>query len=127
MPDPDKIREAEESIQNIASELKRVRDAAQLLQNTQKKADAVVSKTDQLIEETERFSSSIAVDLGQKLNNLKTMQDQLSTAMQKQNEDVQAGIEEARIAARGAKKRQVTMMGFMIIALIMLLSILLKI
>ena len=105
MPDPDKILEAEESIQNIASELKRMRKATQLLQETQEKADAVIDSAQRLTEEM----------------------NELSTAIKRQNQDVQASIEEARIAVRETKMRQVTMMGFMIIALIMLLAILLKI
>lgn len=105
MPDTDKILEAEQNIQNIASELEQMHDAATLLNDTQKQAAAVVESAQRLTKEM----------------------DELSTAIKKQNQDVQAGIEEARIAVRETKKRQLTMMGFMIIALIMLLAILLKI
>ena len=136
MPEPDKILEAEQSIQNIASELKRMRDATQLIRNAQKKADAVADNAQGLIEAvqglikaTESFSSNITVDLGQKLNDLKTMQGELSTAMQSQNQHIQViqeEIEEARISLRGTKIGQVTMIVFMTITLIMLLAILIK-
>ena len=123
MPDPDKILEAEESIQNIASELKRMRKATQLLQETQEKADAVIDSAQRLTEDTQKRADEV-IDSAQRLTE---EMNELSTAIKRQNQDVQASIEEARIAVRETKMRQVTMMGFMIIALIMLLAILLKI
>ncbi len=122
MPDPDKILEAEQSIQNIASELERMRDAAKLLQNAQKQTAAVVDSAHRLIKEIETFSSRCgiiidklsSVDLGQKLNDLKTTQDEL-------NQDLQAGIEEARMSARGTKRWQVATMIMILLAILLIL------
>lgn len=49
MPDADKILEAEQSIQNIAAELTRMHDAANLLQGTQVKSDAVIAAAQRVV------------------------------------------------------------------------------
>jgi hypothetical protein len=76
MPEPDKILEAEESIQNIAAELKKMRNAAHLLQDSQEKTDAILSAADSVITVTKEFSHASgeiikrlsATDLAQRLD-----------------------------------------------------------
>jgi hypothetical protein len=76
MPEPDKILEAEESIQNIAAELKKMRNAAHLLQDSQEKTDAILSAADSVITVTKEFSNATgeiikrlsATDLAQRLD-----------------------------------------------------------
>ena len=56
MAGPDKILEAEQTIQNIAAELKRMRDAASLLQGVQERSDAVLTSAERLTHEVDNFS-----------------------------------------------------------------------
>ena len=55
MPKVDKVLEAEESIQTIASELKKMKTAADLMDAAQKKVDAVISSSTEIIEKTSVF------------------------------------------------------------------------
>jgi hypothetical protein len=56
MVDTDKILEAEQSIQNIALELKRMRDAAMLLQEAYERTDTILNAADQVVKVTGEFS-----------------------------------------------------------------------
>lgn len=88
MPDTDRILEAEQSIQSIASELKRMRDAANLLESSQAKTDAVLSSAQKVVQATERFSNECgiivtklaATDLNQRLDDLQTLHSELESA-----------------------------------------------
>ena len=86
MPDTDRILEAEQSIQSIASELKRMRDAANLLQGSQEQVAAVLESAKRVIEVTEKFSNECGVivtklaatDLNQRLDGLQTLHGELA-------------------------------------------------
>ncbi len=88
MPDTDKILEAEQSILNLASELKRIRDAADLLENTQSKSDSIISAAQSVVQTTEQFSANCgaivtklaSTDLSQKLESLHTLHAELQSA-----------------------------------------------
>lgn len=88
MPDTDRILEAEQSIQSIASELKRMRDAANLLESSQAKTDAVLSSAQKVVQATERFSNECgiivtklaATDLNQRLDDLQALHSELESA-----------------------------------------------
>ena len=58
MPEIDKVLEAEQAIQDIASELKRMRDAADLLENAQQSTAAIVESAGRVVEATQKFSAS---------------------------------------------------------------------
>ena len=56
MSDADKIKEAEESIQKIASELKGMKNATDLLQDAEKKTDAVLNRAEQILQATQELT-----------------------------------------------------------------------
>jgi len=78
MPDADKILEAEQSIQNIAAELRRMRDAANLLQGAQETTDSVLRVAEKVIKNTDEFTVSCgeiirklsAADLNQRIDSI---------------------------------------------------------
>lgn len=86
MPDTDRILEAEQSIQGIASELKRMRDVANILQGSQEQVDAILKSAKKVIEVTEKFSNECGVivtklaatDLNQRLDGLQTLHGELT-------------------------------------------------
>ena len=57
MDEVDRILEAEQNLQDIATELKRMRDTARLVENSQGRADSVISSTETLVEEVRRFAA----------------------------------------------------------------------
>ena len=56
MSDADKIKEAEESITKIASELKGMKNATDLLQGAEKKTDAVLNRAEQILQATQELT-----------------------------------------------------------------------
>ncbi len=128
MPDTDRILEAEQSIQSIASELKRMRNAANLLQGAQTQAKAVIASAQRVVEATDRFSSQCgavvakldSTDLSEQFNKLIEEISQLATEI-KEFRDQHDSI------ARGAKMRQITTMAFVMITSIVVFVILYKI
>ena len=56
MSDADKIKEAEESIQKISSELKGMKNATALLQDAEKKTDAVLNRAEQILQATQELT-----------------------------------------------------------------------
>ena len=86
MSDTDRILEAEQIIQGIASELKRMRDAANILQGSQEQVEAVLKSATRVIEATEKFSNECGVivaklaatDLNQRLDGLQTLHGELA-------------------------------------------------
>ena len=56
MSDADKIKEAEESIQKISSELKSMKNATDLLQDAEKKTDAVLNRAEQILQATQELT-----------------------------------------------------------------------
>ena len=52
-----RILDAEQSLQDIATELKRMRDAARLLEASHEKADSVIGSAERLVEEVEQFAA----------------------------------------------------------------------
>jgi len=61
MPDIDRILEAEKSIQGIAIELKRMRDAASLMEDAQTRTDAVLTSAERVVQAAEQFSNACEV------------------------------------------------------------------
>ena len=121
MPDADKILEAEQSIQTIAAELTRMRDAANLLQGAQAKSDAVISAAQRVVEATERFSGECgaivaklaSTDLSQKLDSLQELHgevagakgdlaEKLGTTLEEMRKDVQTASEAIAAAVKAA-------------------------
>ena len=106
MPDADKILEVEQSIQNIAAELKRMRDAADLLQGAQAKSDAVIATAQQIVLTTERFSSQCgavvaklaSTDLSQKLDSLQKLHGEVAAAKSDLAEQLSNLLEERATA-----------------------------
>lgn len=104
MPDADKILEAEQSIQNIAAELTRMRDAANLLQGAQAKSDAVIAAAQRVVQATERFSRECgaivanlaSTDLTQKLDSLQKLHGEVAGAKSDLAEKLRATLEEIR-------------------------------
>lgn len=104
MPEADKILEAEQSIQNIAAELTRMRDAANLLQGAQAKSDAVIAAAQRVVQTTERFSGECgaivaklaSTDLGQKLDSLQKLHGEVAGAKSDLAEKLRATLEEMR-------------------------------
>lgn len=104
MPDTDRILEAEQSIQNIAAELKRMRDAANLLQDAQAKTDAVIVAAQRVVQTTERFSGECgaivaklaSTDLSQKLDSLQKLHGEVADAKSDLAEKLRAILEEVR-------------------------------
>lgn len=58
MPDTDDLLEAEKAIQKVAAELKRMKNAADLLQSAQEKTDAVLGSAEQIMRAVEEFNSA---------------------------------------------------------------------
>ncbi len=102
MPDTDRILEAEQSIQSIASELKRMRDAADILQNSQAQVDAVLTSARRVIEVTEKFSNECGVivtklaatDLNQILDSLRALHGELVVAAESVKTELQSAFGE---------------------------------
>ena len=102
MPDTDRILEAEQTIQNIASELKRMRDAANLLETSQTQLDAVLASAQKVVQTTEKFSSECGVivtrlaarDLNQRLDGLQTLHSELATAASSLKKIMQTTVSE---------------------------------
>ena len=108
MPDTDKLLEAEQSIQSIASELKRMRDAANLLEGAQEKTSAILNSAERIVRVTEEFSLACgdivkrlsATDLNRRLdavrNDLKQMSDHVDQQIQHAADAIATG--EAKLA-----------------------------
>lgn len=94
MSDTDKILEAEQTIQSIASELKRMKDAAKLLHSGQEKLDAVLVSAGKVIEVTERFSR----ECGEIVDKLS------ATDIDRHFEEIKAEVQKnAKMASESAK------------------------
>ena len=92
--DTDKILEAEQTIQSIASELKRMKDAAKLLHSGQEKLDAVLVSAGKVIEVTERFSR----ECGEIVDKLS------ATDIDRHFEEIKAEVQKnAKMASESAK------------------------
>lgn len=103
MPDTDKILEAEQTIQSIASELKRMKDAAKLLHSGQEKLDAVLVSAGQVIEVTERFSR----ECGEIISKLSAMD------MSRHFEETQAEVKKiSEVVSESAKSTTDRMTAF---------------
>ncbi len=91
MPNTDRILEAEDSIKNIAVELKRMRDAATILEASQEKTDVFLRSAERLMQVTENFYSQCRTiveklseaDLDQRLNGIQTGLDTVTADVQK--------------------------------------------
>jgi len=102
MPDIDRILEAEQSILSIASELKKMRDAANILQGSQEQVDAVLKSAKKVIDVTEKFSNECstivaklaATDINQRLDSLQTLHSELATAVDSIKKELRSAIGE---------------------------------
>lgn len=140
MPDADKILEAEQSIQNIAAELTRMRDAANLLQGAQDKTDTVLRAAETVIKNTGEFTVSCgeiirklsATDLNQRLDSILGRIDHISGLVDEHAKKTNGAIAatESRIVAlentlqgvaKGATKQR--MISLVLIILILALSL----
>jgi len=87
MANTDKVLEAEKRIQEIASELKRMRDAASLLESSQKQVDTVLRSAQSVITATEKFTNDTStiigklssMDLNKKIDDLQTIHDEIES------------------------------------------------
>jgi prefoldin subunit 5 len=141
MPDTDKILEAEQSIQNIAAELKRMRDAATLLQESQETKDALLRAAEKVIKDTGEFAISCgdiirklsATDLNQRLDSILGRMDGISGLVDEHAKTTNAAIAatESRIVAledtlqavaKGAAKKRIISMWLIILTLVSSLS-----
>ena len=104
MPDADKIVEAEQSIQNIAAELTRMRDAANLLQDAQARSDEVIKMAQKVILAAGGFyNASRAIvaqlaetNLSQKLDSLHKLHDEVAGVKSELEKKLGATFEEMR-------------------------------
>jgi DNA repair exonuclease SbcCD ATPase subunit len=104
MPDADKIIEAEQSIQNIAAELTRMRDAANLLQGAQVTFDAVIAAAQRVVQTTERFSGECgtimaklaSTDLIQRLDSLQKLHAEVAETKNDLAEKLRATLDDMR-------------------------------
>lgn len=143
MPDTDRILEAEQSIQSIASELKRMRDAANLLESSQAQVDVVLASAQRVIQATEQFSSNCgiivtklaATDLNQSLGNIRTDIGLIATLVEERTKGTNAVIanfesqlrnleNQLQIVAKGSKGRQIATIVFVILTFVAALFIL---
>jgi len=108
MRDTDKILKAEENIQNIAAELTRMRDAANLLQVAQEKTDAILDAAEKVIKDAGVFSVACgeiisklsATDLNQRLDNVHGVMIQIAGLVSEQEKKASDAIAttESRLA-----------------------------
>jgi hypothetical protein len=143
MPDADKILEAEQSIQNIAAELKRMHDAANLLQGAQETTDTVLRAAEKVIKDTGKFSVSCgeiirklsATDLNQRLDSFIGRIDHISGIVDEHAKKTSVAIAntESRIftletslqgVAEHAKKQRTISIVLIVLTLVTSLSVL---
>lgn len=109
MPE-DKIVEAERSIMEIAAELKRLRDAANLLNGAQAQIDGVLAAVQSVIDATREFTtvcgpivaSLASSDIIRKLDDLELSHQKQREVLEAVGGKVQAGDEQARVAMQAA-------------------------
>lgn len=143
MPDTDKIIEAEQSIQNIAVELRRMRDAATLLQESQETKDALLRAAEKVIKDTGEFAISCgdiirklsSTDLNQRLDSILGRIDGIPGLVDEHEKKTNAAIAstESRIVAledtlqevaKRAKKQRTMSIVLIILTLVTSLSVL---
>ena len=100
MDEVDRILEAEQNLQDIATELKRMRDNARLVENSQGRADSVISSTETLVEEVRRFAlickDIAAVGLSETLNDVNTEVERLARLAEESRRDTREVIAELK-------------------------------
>ena len=100
MDEVDRFLEAEQNLQDIATELKRMRDAGGLLENSQERANSVISSTETLVEEVRRFAfickDIAAVGLSERLNDLNTEVERLARLAEESRRDTRGAIAELK-------------------------------
>ena len=97
----DKILEAEQSLQDIAGELKRMRDAASLLEASQEKADYVIGSAERLVEKVEQFAaicrSITPAETIARLDSLQTEVEQLANLVKASKNDTRGAITDVEL------------------------------
>ncbi len=120
MPDEiDKILEAEASIQKIAAELARLKNAATLLENTQKQNEIVLTSAETVVNEVQNLiatfkevvSNLSSLNINQRLSELESQVKQLGDFTQKHAEDTskvimktEKNVDELRTSTQEAAK-----------------------
>ena len=100
MPDTDKTLEAEQLILQVADELKRMKDAANLLDSAQEKVDSVLSSSEKIVQDIEKFSSACGsiltklseTDLTRHLDELQAKNKEIAAMVSKGGEDTTHAI-----------------------------------
>ncbi len=100
MPDTDETLKAEQLIRQVADELKRMKDAANLLDSAQEKVDAVLSSSEKIVQDIEKFSSACGsiltklseTDLTLHLDELQTKNKEIAAMVSKGGEDMTHAI-----------------------------------
>ncbi len=134
MPDVDKILEAEQTIQNIADELAKMRDANSLLRDTNKKSEAVISSAEHLTHEVHEFSqrsSELLARLDQATTDFAKLPEMIRTEVLKVAVSVSENTKEISISniqvrnhieSLHTKTRQISTLAYAILSLIIAIS-----
>jgi hypothetical protein len=112
MAEIDKIREAEEIIESIATELRNLRSAAQMLDAAQQKTDAAVKASESVVETAGEFAiesgklleALYKLDFETKLNNIVLSVNELETLLERQLDRLGSSLE-------GLEKRNSEILG----------------
>lgn len=116
MTNSDNILEAERIVRNIANELARMRDAANLLQDSQERSTAVLSIAERLMGEVEKFSHEVEAltaklamtDLSQILGNMSSDTERIVNSISESGKEsgrALAGLERTLDALRSDIER----------------------
>lgn len=130
MPDVDKILEAEQTIQNIADELARMRDVNRLLRDTNKNSETVINSAEHLTHEVQEFSqrsTELLARLDQAATDLARLPEMIHTEVLKVAVSVAENTKEISISnihvrnhieSLHTKTRQISILAFAIVSLI---------
>lgn len=114
MADVDKVLEAEQAIQDMAVELKRMKNAADLLTGSQEKVDAIIKAGDAVVEKAGAFavdSAEIikrlkAIDLEKRLDELREQGTTVMKALKDLRSEVHREMDEANKKRVSIQKKQ---------------------
>lgn len=114
MADVDKVLEAEQAIQDMAVELKRMKSAADLLSGSQEKVDAVIKAGDAVVKKAGAFavdSAEIikrlkAIDLEKRLNELREQGTTVMKALEDLRSEVHREMDEANTKLVSIREEQ---------------------
>lgn len=112
MEEIDKVLEAEKAIKDIAEELKRMKSAADLMDNAQEKIDAVISASQEIINKTDAFVKAGTqiverigdYDIQNDLNQIITRSEEIRADTQAALESLNALLEKIKIQSNDLKE-----------------------